>query len=192
MAEQGFVAIDSFLPPDLYAQMHQRIKELLLHDELEQAGIGSQQDYIIREAIRGDSISWLDESHPSESLYLEEMMQMMERLNRGFMLSLSGMEFHFAAYPKDSYYKKHLDQFKERNNRLISLIVYLNDNWTPDDAGELRIYLKDGVQDIAPIGNRAVLFRSDTLEHEVLPTKRIRKSITGWFLYRPPGLVILG
>lgn len=186
------MTVDSFLPPELYTQLSQRMKELLLHDELEQAGIGTQQDFIIKEGIRGDSISWLEATHPTEAAYLEKMEEMMALLNRGFMLSLSGMEFHFAVYPKGSFYKKHLDQFKERNNRMISFILYLNANWIPEDAGELRVYLKNNeMMDIAPLGNRAVIFRSDLLEHEVLPTNALRKSITGWFLYRPEGLSFL-
>ncbi|MDX5320403.1 MAG: 2OG-Fe(II) oxygenase [Bacteroidota bacterium] len=192
MAEQGFVTVDSFLSPELYTLLSQRMKELLLHDELEQAGIGTQQDFRIKEGIRGDSISWLDDMHETEALYLQEMASLMQHLNRGFMLSLSGMEFHFAAYPIGSFYKRHFDQFKERNNRMISAILYLNSEWKPEDAGELRIYHNHQIIDIAPIGNRLVLFRSDLLEHEVLPTNFLRKSITGWFLYRPEGLSFLG
>jgi SM-20-related protein len=35
--------------------------------------------------------------------------------------------------------------------------------------------------DILPLGGRLVLFLSDLIEHEVLPARRERYSITGWF-----------
>ncbi len=42
-----------------------------------------------------------------------------------------------------------------------------------------------GARDVAPIGGRLVIFRSDQFEHEVLPARRERLSFTGWFRRRP-------
>lgn len=114
------------------------------------------------------------------------------RFNRELFLNLASSEFHFAVYPEGSFYRRHLDQFKERANRILTFIVYLNPNWKPGDGGELRIYRDDNQLDIEPIYGRMVLFKSAVLEHEVLPTQIKRRSLTGWFLYRPEGLSFLG
>ena len=65
------------------------------------------------------------------------------------------------------------------------MIVYLNEDWKTGDGGELKIYLADKDALIEPIKNRCVIFKSDTLEHEVLVTNKSRFSLTGWLLYQP-------
>jgi len=84
-----------------------------------------------------------------------------------------------------------LDQFRGRNNRLISCVLYLNENWKVGDGGELQLYNTSGevpTHRIEPLRNRMVFFRSDTVWHEVLPAHAPRKSLTGWLLYRPSGV----
>jgi SM-20-related protein len=44
------------------------------------------------------------------------------------------------------------------------------------------MYLPDGALDILPQAGKLVCFRSDQIEHEVLPATRPRMSITGWML----------
>ncbi len=68
----------------------------------------------------------------------------------------------------------------------------MNDDWKFGNGGELKIFSEHGDEIIAPIGNRLVLFRSDTIEHEVLETATSRKSLTGWLLNQPVGLGFLG
>lgn len=72
---------------------------------------------------------------------------------------------------------------------MISMLVYLNENWKEGDGGELRVY-PEGKEfiTIPPINNRCVMFRSDVLIHEVLVSHAPRKSITGWMLYQPAAL----
>ena len=93
---------------------------------------------------------------------------------------------HFALYPPGAFYKRHLDAFKERNARKISLILYLNQDWQVTDGGQLRMYLPEQRLDISPLGGRLVCFRSELIEHEVLPAKRDRLSITGWLTNKNP------
>ncbi len=119
------------------------------------------------------------------------MNEWRERFNRELYLNASAFEFHFALYPAGSFYKRHLDQFKERNNRLLTFILYFNDDWQVEDQGQLRLYTDEATEDLAPTGNRVVLFLSDKLEHEVLVTRTSRLSLTGWFLYQPEGLSFL-
>jgi SM-20-related protein len=101
-------------------------------------------------------------------------------------LSISDYEFHFALYPPQTRYEKHIDQFHGKKNRVLSMLIYLNEDWKPGDGGELKIYgLGANTTLIEPIAKRMVIFKSDTVEHEVLLTQTSRKSITGWLLHQP-------
>jgi SM-20-related protein len=97
-----------------------------------------------------------------------------------------------AHYPAGSFYKRHLDQFKERNNRVISTILYLNKNWEASQGGELKLFFDHEEKIVEPKYGRIVSFKSDQLEHEVLKTNVDRFSITGWMLHNPVGLGFLG
>src|SRR5690606_21004433 len=133
---------------------------------------------------RGDYIHWLDKNTaPQEILvYFNRVDQLMSYLNRALFLSLKDYEIHMTVYPVGAYYKRHLDQFRKDDHRKLSIICYLNEDWQESDGGQLRIYLPDGSIDVLPLAGRLVCFRSDQLEHEVLPAKRERKSLTGWIL----------
>jgi len=151
---------------------------------MKMAGIGKSKDKQVNEAIRGDYIRWIDPAAaPPEVLrYLERMRDLMSYLNRSLFLSLKDLEGHMTVYPAGSYYKRHLDQFKADDRRKLSAICYLNNDWKEDEGGQLRMYLESGPKDVFPLAGRLVCFRSDLIEHEVLPATRPRLSLTGWFL----------
>lgn len=148
------------------------------------AGIGRQQQHQINEGIRGDYIQWLDKKSaaPELAVYFQRVDDLMHYLNRTLFLSLKDSEIHMTVYPVGSYYQRHLDQFKKDDHRKLSIICYLNEGWEPAHGGQLRIYLPEGPKDILPVAGRLVCFRSDLLEHEVLPALRERFSLTGWIL----------
>ena len=62
------------------------------------------------------------------------------------------------------------------------MICYLNPDWKPEEGGQLRMYLEEAQLDTLPLAGRLVCFRSDQIEHEVLPATRERLSLTGWML----------
>ena len=101
-------------------------------------------------------------------------------LNRSCYTGITGYEFHFALFDKGSFYRKHLDQFQDNSSRQFSMITYLNENWQPEDGGELCIYDGDVTQKIAPTNRKTVFFKSNELVHEVLETNKPRLSVTGW------------
>ena len=193
LAEQDFVVLDHFLEPDVCSQLRQIICNYLEEDIFQQAAIGTGVDQQVNQEIHTDQIHWIDRSDPNPCVhvFLDEIKTLMHRLNRELFISLSGYEFHFAHYPPGSFYKRHLDQFEHRSNRMISVICYLNSGWEVGDGGELKVYRSEGETTIAPLEGRLVLMRSDILEHEVLTTVRDRYSITGWMCRRPPGLGFL-
>jgi SM-20-related protein len=153
-------------------------------EHFRRAGIGQQRQHQINEAIRGDYIQWVNKSSASPGLatYLNRVESLMQHLNQTLFLSLKDYEIHMTVYPVGSYYKRHLDQFKKDDHRKLSIICYLNEGWKEEHGGQLRIYLPDGSLDVLPTAGRLVCFRSDLLEHEVLPATRERLSLTGWIL----------
>ena len=193
LSMNDYVVIDTFLSTEILVQITDNFNRKIKAGVFRKAAVGATGNENIINEIRGDYTYWLEKGKDKELNNLFVVFdEIMYQLNRHCFLSLSDYEFHFAHYPVGSFYKKHLDQFTGRNNRMISLIIYLNENWQPGDGGELCIYPKNkSPKSIAPLLNRCVLFKSDMLEHEVLTAKKPRKSITGWMLYQPGPLVIV-
>lgn len=184
LAEHGYAVADQFLS-------HKEVKDILALEDFKdhqqhfkKAAIGKKQGHQINEAIRGDYIHWLDkQTSPAEALvYLTKLQQLIQFLNESLFLSLKDFEVHFTVYPIGSYYKRHLDQFRHDDHRKLSVICYLNEDWNEAHGGQLRMYLPEGPHDVLPVAGRLVCFRSDQIEHEVLPATRERLSITGWIL----------
>ena len=184
LAEQGYAVIDHFLLPD-------EVQTILQLDEFQngllqfkKAGIGQQQEKQINESIRGDYIQWIDRNTapPPLQVYLEKLNTLMGFVNQTLYLSLKDYEVHLTQYPPGTFYKRHLDQFKKDDHRKLSAICYLNPNWKTMEGGQLRLYLQNKTEDVLPEAGRLVCFRSDLLEHEVLPATRPRLSLTGWLL----------
>ena len=184
LAEQGYAIEDQFLSQTEVRMIFNSEDFKKDKEHFKKAGIGKRQNLQINEGIRGDYIRWLDKKSapPELSVYLERVEQLMQFLNQALFLSLKDYEVHMTVYPVGSFYKRHLDQFKKDDHRKLSIICYLNENWKDEHGGQLRIYLADGSQDILPLAGRLVCFRSDQLEHEVLPATRERLSLTGWIL----------
>lgn len=83
------------------------------------------------------------------------------------------------------FYKRHLDQHKNQDTRVVTIISYLNESWEDKDGGELQLYLNDGkTVSVQPKAGTLVCFMSAEFEHEVFPAKRERASLTGWFRKR--------
>jgi SM-20-related protein len=184
LAENGFAIIDEFLSPP-------EVQSILELDEFQngllqfkKAGIGKLQDKQVNEAIRGDYIQWVDRTsaQPPLQTYLSKLNELISFVNQNLFLSLKDYEVHMTIYPTGSYYKRHLDQFKKDDHRKLSVICYLNENWREEEGGQLRIYSDEKSIDVLPLAGRLVCFRSDQLEHEVLPATRPRLSLTGWIL----------
>lgn len=184
LAERGYAIADQFLSQteaSAIAALDFFQKGI---EQFKKAGIGQQRQHQINEAIRGDYIQWVNKSSASPGLttYLNRVESLMQHLNQTLFLSLKDHEIHMTVYPVGSYYKRHLDQFKKDDHRKLSIICYLNEGWKEEHGGQLRIYLPDGHLDVLPTAGRLVCFRSDLLEHEVLPATRERLSLTGWIL----------
>lgn len=192
LAENDFVIIDNLLNSKDLSIIQSHFDNLIEADALQKAGISSQK--VIQKDVRGDFVHWIrsEEEINQLNVFFQKANMIHEILNRYCFLSISDKEFHFALYPEGTFYERHLDQFNERNNRMISAVLYLNEEWKDGDGGELRIFKNNQEIDIAPVSNRLALFKSDCIEHEVLITSKPRRSLTGWFLYQPAGIGFLG
>jgi SM-20-related protein len=183
LAEEGYAIVDQFLSQQEVDRILE-LKEFKGENQFKKAGIGKHQDLQINEAIRGDYIHWLDKTTapaPAKT-YLDRLNNLVQFINQSLFLSLKDYEVHMTIYPAGSYYKRHLDQFKKDDHRKLSVICYLNNDWKEEQGGQLRMYLPQKSIDILPLSGRLVCFRSDQIEHEVLPATRDRLSLTGWIL----------
>lgn len=173
---------DNFLNVALSGFLRQNLLSLYGNDQLHSAGTGNQLIILQDKLIRGDKIYWLDAGHKNlhENNFFKLMDSFVTYLNATCYAGITGYEFHYTMYEKGSYYKKHLDQFRNDSSRAYSMIMYLNTDWQLSDGGELRIHHKDHNQNISPNNGKCVLFKSSELIHEVLLTQQPRLSITGW------------
>jgi SM-20-related protein len=156
------------------------------------AGVGRQKGAQQAPGIRRDKIAWLSPSDsPAVAAYWQWMMQLQAAVNERFFVGLFDYECHFAQYQPGDFYKMHVDAFasdpQASGNRKLSSILYLNENWRPEDGGELALYCPKTqrlLQQVSPRLGILVLFWSEEFPHEVLPAQRSRHSLTGWFRTR--------
>lgn len=163
------------------------LEEARHHDakgDLEPAGVGRGAIRQINTSIRRDAIKWLDGHTPAQKTYLDQMAELQLQLNRSLFLGLFEYECHFALYKEGGFYKKHLDSFRGRASRMVTTVLYLNPDWQAEWGGELVIYGEDSDQRravITPEMGKLVVFMSEQIPHEVLPTCKPRASVAGWF-----------
>ncbi|WP_200974149.1 2OG-Fe(II) oxygenase [Echinicola sp. 20G] len=185
--EKGWCITDHFISDDFRKELLQEQQDILSHGQFRLAGIGKGDNFKVKTEIRSDKVFWMD--HTSLTLlqtkYWELMSELSRAVNQRCFLGLRSFEAHFAMYPPGSFYLRHLDQFQNVKYRVVTVILYLNDEWTEEDGGALRMYLpmEEGEEklDVYPKGGRLVAFLSGEIPHEVLTTNKERVSITGWF-----------
>ena len=85
-------------------------------------------------------------------------------------------ELKYAYYPCGGRYQKHVDGVAWRSStvaREYSFLLYLNEGWQPGDGGHLRVFDLGGGGghvDVPPAAGTLVVFKSDVVPHEVMPT----------------------
>jgi len=185
LVEQGWYVGKGFLPADLCAELYQEVTAMADHEALEDAGIGRGQAHALRRDVRGDAIRWLDRESRARRRYLEAMGELQQELNQALFLGLFEYEAHFAHYPPGAFYRRHLDSFRGRANRVVSTVGYLNPDWPADGGGEMVIFDTDAPERelarVHPEAGTFACFLSESVPHEVLPTRLPRASIAGWF-----------
>lgn len=184
VGERGYALVDGALPPAM-------VDALFVHqsrldgDEFSPAGVGREQAHQLNRFVRGDEIAWIEPDQPVGRDFMAWMEQLRLGVNRRLFLGLFDYEAHFARYPAGAFYRRHRDAFGDGStNRVLSTVLYLNPNWAPGDGGELLLFDGDEtepLETVQPVYGRLLVFLSERFPHEVLPTRRTRYSIAGWF-----------
>lgn len=190
--ESGYSIADGFFSDDEVAALRRSLLDTYEEDNFKKAAIGNRTNETIAKAIRGDFILWMDETkaNETEQIFFNKVNNLIKYLNKTCFLGILQKEFHYALYPKGTFYKRHLDTFQNDDRRKWSFVFYLNDDtWHPKNGGELVLYPKVNNQEVAktvhPLPGRVVIFESQELEHEVKPVLQSKRlSITGWLKTR--------
>jgi SM-20-related protein len=180
---QGYCLLDDAIPEDLASALFDRVTTLR-QGEFHSAGIGRAQNQMLNSFVRRDEIHWLEPDNAAERDWLDWIEQLRNYLNGRLFLGLFSYEGHFAHYAPGAFYKQHLDSFNGESNRVLTVVLYLNYDWQPDDGGELLMYPVGGGESfdrVLPCMGRLAVFLSEDFPHEVLPAKRDRYSIAGWY-----------
>ena len=183
LEKTGYIVLQNPLSDDLLTRLSARC-----HDDdttrFQTAHIGRGIEKRQVRSIRGDVISWLDEADDTDCAFLSEMERLRAGLNERLYLGLFDYESHYAIYGTGTGYAKHLDVLNGKKNRILSTVLYLNENWRADDGGELDVYEKTGATVIAtvtPEFGTMIIFLSEIFPHEVRLSNSTRRSIAGWF-----------
>ena len=180
---KGYSINPAALPSDLLLALTEQLAEIALV-KFQSAGIGRDRDYMHNQFVRSDAICWISGESQAGQQWLHWADDLKNYLNRRLFLGLFSFESHYAHYQPGDFYKRHRDAFQGEANRVLSLVVYLNANWLPEEGGELVLYRDDqdfeGLK-VTPGLGTVVAFLSEDFPHQVLPATRDRYSIAGWY-----------
>lgn len=187
LTSKQFSIIDNFFTSEEVLALRQSLLQKYEEDAFKKSAIGNRTNEVIKKAVRGDIILWINENNinASEQLFFNKINDLKDYLNRTCFLGINQKEFHYAIYPEGTFYKRHLDTFQNDDRRKLSFVCYLNEeDWKPENGGELVLYLEKGEEVVYPFPGKVVIFESQILEHEVKPVNTQRLSITGWLKTR--------
>ncbi|MDY6797635.1 MAG: 2OG-Fe(II) oxygenase [Pseudomonadota bacterium] len=187
LARNGWADLDGRrqLGADLLTALQKEVTVLDQRGAMRRAGIGRGADHFRDGSVRRDRIAWLEgKSAPQQALFaFFEMLR--EGLNRRLFLGLRRFECHYATYQPGGFYRRHVDSFRGRASRVVSLVLYLNDDWQAGEGGALRVYHPDDedkvLASVLPETGRMAVFMSEEVPHEVMPATRTRCSLACWF-----------
>ena len=130
--------------------------------------------------IRGDRIRWITKDFFAGYYYLQSINELAHLFNRTLFAGIRHSEAHYACYPPGFGYKWHSDNPVGRDERVVSAVFYLNDEWEDTDGGQLSIIdSHNQPHQLLPKANRLVIFDSN-LQHQVEIAHRQRYSIATW------------
>lgn len=184
LEQHGIAIVDRFLDDAGWRAAAVRLDQLAADGALTPAAVGRAGGKRHDPAVRGDSTVWLDASRDAaEASVLAALDALRVSLNRALLLGLADVEAHFSRYPAGTHYRRHRDRFRDDDARVVSVVLYLNEDWSESDGGALRWFdplRPDAYTDVLPAGGRAVVFLSADIEHEVRAATRVRRSIAAW------------
>ena len=179
LGSQGFFTRASFLGPELALRVLTEARTI----PLRRAGI--RRSHQLDETVRSDALAWLtkDETSGALSIAVTHFERLMHELNEAAWLGLRTFDLQLARYAPGAHYARHRDAFPGQDNRRITAIVYLNPLWVPEHGGQLLLHVEPPFE-LEPTLDRLVVFRSELVEHEVLPARADRWALTAWYSAR--------
>jgi SM-20-related protein len=188
IARDGLAVAPDFLTDNQVAALRTECRRRDAEGLFTSAQVGRSPTRAERTEVRGDRTLWLDDVNAAAAeVPLRRAFEALRiELNRALFLGLFDLEAHYAIYPPGAGYQRHSDRFRGEaaNARILSCVLYLNESWGEADGGALRIHREQGAIDVQPFGGTLVCFLAERFEHEVLPARRERLSVTGWFRAR--------
>lgn len=183
LEQTGYIVLAHPLTEDLSAKLFTRCHDDEQADfQVAHVGRGADKQQI--SSLRGDSICWLNDVNSTDHAYLDWMEELRVGLNAALYLGLFDYECHYAIYGAGAGYARHLDALVGKRNRILSTVLYLNEDWQSGDGGELVVYQPEGAAALVTVQPRfgtMIIFLSETFPHEVLISHHTRRSIAGWF-----------
>ena len=189
IADRGYAVVHATLPLAIIGDLRERALALDGAGDMMPGGVGRGAARSEHADVRGDRLAWLADQprDAAEAAALALFEELRGACNLSLMLGLFEFESHYALFPPGAAYARHRDRFRDDDARVLSCVLYLNDDWQPGDGGALRLHLHDGdALEIPPAGGTLVAFLSQAFDHEVLPARRTRIALTGWFRRRAP------
>ncbi|HEX4403456.1 MAG TPA: 2OG-Fe(II) oxygenase [Polyangia bacterium] len=197
LAKHGYASLLNAMPEASWQGLRAEAGRLFDDDAFSAAGVGRGDDVRTESATRGGSVCWLDvgAGMPAGDAFMAWMEGLRVALNRSLFLGLDGFEAQYAHYPIGASYGTHVDRHharpdardhRDKDARVVSVVIYLNADWPLDAGGDLVIYdaLDVPVLTLAPKGGTLVLFMSEDTPHEAKRSTRERWSLAGWFRTR--------
>ncbi len=192
LEEKGWFVCPSLLSENMNAGLLESFLEKLEKDQFDMAQVGKNLERSLEKRIRHSETSWIESWH--ENSQLRDLNQffgdLSHQMNQHFYLNIKRWESQMAYYPEGGFYKKHLDQLRSGENRLMTCIFYLNNC---ERGGELVIYDRDDMKKkaatIKASKGTCVLFFSSQIFHEVLPAYSPRFSFTTWLRHDQDSLL---
>ena len=187
LSERGWLSVDVrlLLGGELLSSLCDEVRILDRSDALRAARIGRGPDKTRDQSVRRDKIAWLQGETAPQAALFRVFESIRAGLNQRLFLGLRRFEAHYATYHPGDFYRKHVDSFRGRASRVVSGVLYLNDDWQQTDGGVLQVFNRDSDLEIcgrvSPELWRMAVFMSEETPHEVLPANRTRYSVAFWF-----------
>lgn len=182
LEQTGYIVLANALPDALLQGLVKRCEDEG-SDRFQAAHVGRGTDKQRITSLRGDAISWIEADDPVDRAFLEQMETLRRELNARLFLGLFDYESHYALYQSGYGYAKHSDVLQGKKNRILSTVLYLNQDWQPGHGGELVVYDPSGetpLLKVQPTFGTMIIFLSESFPHEVLISNTTRRSIADW------------
>ncbi|MEZ4815472.1 MAG: 2OG-Fe(II) oxygenase [Bdellovibrionota bacterium] len=186
LIERGYSIQENFLSTAEVQLLSDEINTLFESGAFQSASIGNKTKTVHDHSIRSDKTYWLNSQllTSAQQILFTALEKIRLECNEQMLLGLFDFEGHYSIFSKDSLYQKHFDSFKDSDLRVLSVVMYFNQDWKDGDGGELLLHSQIDLK-VKPLAGTLVLFLSHDIEHEVLTSCITRRSFSGWFKKRP-------